>query len=58
MPYTMEDLEREVAEEVLKKMTPEQVLSHLPLAEIENYLRKQKAAQQKSSPDPQKPQSP
>jgi len=67
MPYTMEDFEREVAEKVLKKLTPQQrleglspeeLLSHLPVAEIESYLKKQKAAQEKTSPDlPKTPSS-
>ncbi|HEV3078826.1 MAG TPA: hypothetical protein VGY66_03580 [Gemmataceae bacterium] len=66
MPYTMEDFEREVAQKVLKKLTPEQrleglspkeLLSHVPLVEIETYLKEQKAAQEKTSPDPPKPPS-
>ena len=66
MPYTMEDFEREVAQKVLKKLTPEQrleglspkeLLSHVPLVEIETYLKEQKAAQEKTSPDLPKPPS-
>jgi hypothetical protein len=66
MPYTMEDLKREVAQDVLKELTreqrleglsPEELLSHLPLVEIEAYLKKHKAAQDKTSPDQPKPQS-
>jgi hypothetical protein len=76
MPYTMEEFEREVAEKVLKKLTPQQrlkglspedrleglspeeLLSHLTVAEIESYLKKQKAAQEKTSPDlPKTPSS-
>jgi len=69
MPYTMEDFEREVKQDFLKKLTPEerleglspeqlqQLLSHLPLAEIETYLKKQKAGQEKTSPDRPKPPS-
>ena len=64
MPYTMEDFEREVEEEFLQKLTPEQrlqglsveqVLSQVPLAEMEDFLKKQKAAQGKTSPDAPKP---
>ena len=66
MPYTMEDFEREVAEKVLKKLTPEQrleglsseeLLSHLPLVEIEAYVKKHKGTEDKTSPDQPKPQS-
>jgi hypothetical protein len=84
MPYTMEDFEREAAENLLKKMTPEQrlqglppeellahlspeqrlqglspeqLLSLLPLAEIEKYLKKRKAAQEKNAPEKPQPLS-
>jgi hypothetical protein len=59
MPYTMEDFKREAAEELLNELTPEQrveglspeqLLSLLPLAEIEKYLKKQKAASDKDAP--------
>jgi hypothetical protein len=59
MPYTMEDFEREVEEKVLSKLTPErrlegltpeQVLAQLPLETIEAYLKKQRAAQDKTPP--------
>ena len=62
MPYTMAEFEREVAQKVLKKLTPEQRLEGLSpedrlqglsaeeLAEIESYLKKQKTAQEKTSP--------
>jgi hypothetical protein len=61
MPYTMEDLEREVAARILSKLTPEQrleglsveqLLSRVPLEAIENYLRTQKAAQDRTSSEP------
>jgi hypothetical protein len=59
MPYTMEDFERDAAQEVLAKMTPEQllaglspeqVLAGIPLEVIENYLAKKRAAQAKDAP--------
>jgi hypothetical protein len=58
MPYTMEDLEREVAEDVLQKMTPEQrlagltpeqILARLPREVIENFLKKQQPPQGQTS---------
>jgi hypothetical protein len=93
MPYTMEDLEREVQEGILRKLTPEQLLARLSpeqllarlspeqrleglspeqllahlspeqrLAglsreEIENYLKKQKAAPDRTSPEQPEPPS-
>jgi hypothetical protein len=66
MPYTMEDFERDVKEKFLKKLTPEErlkglsaeeLLSHLTVPEIESYLKKQKTAQDKTSPDVPKPPS-
>jgi hypothetical protein len=45
-------------EELVKGLSPEQLqqlLSHLPLADIETYLQKQKAGQEKTSPDRPKP---
>ena len=57
MPYTMEDFEREVAQKVLKKLTPEQRLEGLTAEEIESYLKKLKAAEDKTSPDRPKPPS-
>jgi hypothetical protein len=38
MPYTMEDLEREVEERVLNKLTPEKALSHLSLEQLMERL--------------------
>jgi hypothetical protein len=64
MPYTMDDFEREVEEKFLQKLTPEkrlqglspeQRLEGLPLEDIENYMKKQKAAHDKTSPEPGKP---
>src|SRR4051794_15955659 len=58
MPYTLEDYERDVAQKLLRKLTPEQrleglspeqVLSLLPREEIENYLNKQQASQEPDS---------
>ena len=56
MPYTMDDLEREVKERLLKELSPEERLEGLPLAEIETYLKKLKATQSKTTPEPPKPQ--
>ena len=69
MPYTMEDFEREVAQKVLKKLTPEQRLEGLSpeerveglspeqLQQLLSHLQKQKAGQEKTSPDRPKPPS-
>jgi hypothetical protein len=60
MPYTMEEFEREVEQEVLAKLTPEKLLAKLspeqrlaglPLEVIEAYLKQQKAAQGKETPE-------
>ncbi|MCI0681012.1 MAG: hypothetical protein L0Y71_02820 [Gemmataceae bacterium] len=40
MPYTMDDFRKEVAREVLHKLTPEERLRGLSAQEIENYLRR------------------
>jgi hypothetical protein len=65
MPYTMEDFKRDSAQELLNELTPEQrlkglspeqLLSVVPLAEIEKYIKKHKAAQNKDAPEqPDKP---
>jgi hypothetical protein len=61
MPYTMEDLEREVQERLLRQLTPEQLLARLTpeqrLAglsreQIENYLKKLGPAPDRTSPEP------
>jgi hypothetical protein len=66
MPYTMEDFKREVAQDVLKKLTPaqrlkglsvEERLEGLSAEEIETYLKKHKTAQDRTSPDPPQPPS-
>jgi hypothetical protein len=57
MPYTMEDFKREVAQDVLKELTPKQRLEGLSAEEIESYLKELKAAQDKTSPDLPKPPS-
>lgn len=65
MPYTMEDFEREAAEKLLKKLTPEQRLKGLSpeqrlegmspeqLEELERYLQTRKAAKSKDAGSPQ-----
>jgi hypothetical protein len=67
MPYTMEDLEREVQERILGKMTPEQLLARLTpeqrleglsREQIENYLKKLKPASDRTSPKPPDTPSP
>jgi hypothetical protein len=59
MPYTMADFEREVEQKVLNKASPEKLLAHLTIEqrlaglspdELENYLKKLKAAQGKEIP--------
>jgi hypothetical protein len=61
MPYTMEDLKREVEERILHEMSPEKLLAHLTpeqrleglsLEEIVSYLKKKKAAQSNELPEP------
>jgi hypothetical protein len=60
MPYTMEEFKRDAAEELLNELTPEQrlkglspeqLLSVLPLAAIEDYLKKHKPPQDKNAPE-------
>ena len=51
-------------DQLLANLSPDQLLAHLsaeqrleglPLEEIENYMRKRKAAEDKSSPQPPQP---
>jgi proteasome lid subunit RPN8/RPN11 len=47
MPYTMEDFKRDVAEDLLNDMTPDQLLARLPIDAIEAYLKKVKEEKKK-----------